>query len=160
MNGFFQSILDVGSGTKLLEAAIAALRKVSVANNDLPARLGDVIGFFCALPDPTVIGGATIDDLRLKQVKSRLSMSVVYDCLWTWRKHFQTEENEVASRDNSRHAEDKNETSHKVLGALLTCSPAREILTPNDVQSILGAFNFPIGMTGFLDMDMDINIAS
>ncbi|KAH6961924.1 hypothetical protein BKA56DRAFT_598095 [Ilyonectria sp. MPI-CAGE-AT-0026] len=141
MNGFFQSILDVGSGTKLLEAAIAALKKVSVANNDLPARLGDVIGFFCALPDPTVIGGATTDDLRLKQVKSRLSMSVVYDCLWTWRKHFQTEENEAASRDNSHHAEG-------------------EILTPNDVQSILGAFNFPIGMTGFLDMDMDINIAS
>lgn len=137
MNGFFQSILDVESGTKLLEAAIAALRKVSVVNNDLPARLGDVIGFFCALPDPTVIGGATIDDLRLKQVKSRLSMSVVYDCLWTWRKHFQTEESEAASRDNSHHAE----------GA---------ILTPNDVQSILGAFDFPIGMTGFLDMDMDI----
>ncbi|KAL2112916.1 hypothetical protein VUR80DRAFT_6038 [Thermomyces stellatus] len=72
MNGFFRSILDNDLGMKLLEAAIAALRKISVVNNDLPARLGDVIGFFCALKDPTVIGGAGIKDLRLRQVKNRL----------------------------------------------------------------------------------------
>ncbi|KAI8649535.1 Zn(2)-C6 fungal-type domain-containing protein [Fusarium keratoplasticum] len=77
MNGYFRSIIDVSAGTKNLEAAIAALRKISVVNNDLPARLGDVIGFFCALPDTTVVGGVTIDDLRLRQVKNRMSMSVV-----------------------------------------------------------------------------------
>lgn len=87
-NGFFQSLLDEDAGIGLLDAAIVALRKISVVNNDLPARLGDVLGFFCTLPDSTVLGGATIDMLRLQQVKHRLSMSVVYDSLWTWRHHF------------------------------------------------------------------------
>ncbi|KAH6686642.1 hypothetical protein F5X68DRAFT_207592 [Plectosphaerella plurivora] len=88
-NGFFRTLLDdVDEGTKLIEGAIAALRKMSVMNNDLPARLGGVIGFFCALPDMTAIGGTTMHDLQLKHVTNRLSMSVVYDCLWTWRRHF------------------------------------------------------------------------
>ncbi|KAJ0138759.1 hypothetical protein HZ326_18278 [Fusarium oxysporum f. sp. albedinis] len=65
MSGYFRSIIDVSAGTRILEAAIAALRKISVVNNDLPARIGDVIGFFCALPDTTVVGGVTIGDLRL-----------------------------------------------------------------------------------------------
>lgn len=122
MNGFFRSILDNDLGMKLLEAAIAALRKISVVNNDLPARLGDVIGFFCALKDPTVIGGAGIKDLRLRQVKNRLSMSVVYDCLWTWRRHFQTEENKTAPQASSFDAEDKSPRNacSELPGALLT----------------------------------------
>jgi transcriptional regulatory protein LEU3 len=97
-NAFFQPLVATStdastannkeSATGLLEVAVSALRKMSVANNDLPARLGDVIGFLCTLPDPAVIGGRTADDLRLRQTRNRLSMSVVYDCLWTWRRHF------------------------------------------------------------------------
>lgn len=88
-NGFFRTLLDdVDEGTRLIEGAIAALRKMSVMNNDVPARLGDVIGFFCALSDMATIGGTTVHDIQLKQVTNRLSMSVVYDCLWTWRRHF------------------------------------------------------------------------
>ena len=87
-NGFFQPLLDEDAGMGLLDAAIVALRKISVVNNDLPARLGDVLGFFCTLSDPTVLGGPTIDMLQLQQVKHRHSMSVVYDSLWTWRHHF------------------------------------------------------------------------
>ncbi|EXA32082.1 hypothetical protein FOVG_16658 [Fusarium oxysporum f. sp. pisi HDV247] len=119
MNGYFRSIIDVSAGTKILEAAIAALRKTSVVNNDLPARLGDVIGFFCALPDTTVVGGATIDDLHLRQVKNRMSMSVVYDCLWTWRRYFQ-EENEKDVGDAPFAAEDKSPVPLKLLTSLLT----------------------------------------
>ncbi|PNP39203.1 hypothetical protein TGAMA5MH_08880 [Trichoderma gamsii] len=65
---------------------------MSVANNDLPGRLSDVIGFFCTLTDPRVISGDSIDDLRLR-VRNRLSMSIVYDSLWEWRKHFQSDGN-------------------------------------------------------------------
>lgn len=90
-NGHFRSLVDATEGMKLVEASIAALRKMSVVNNDLPARLGDVIGFFCALPDPTKIGGTTVEDIQLKQVRNRLSVSVVHDCLATWRKHFMAE---------------------------------------------------------------------
>lgn len=121
MNGFFRLILDVQSGMKLLEAAISSLRKISVVNNDLPARLGDVIAFFCALRDPTVIGGTGVADLRLRQVKNRLSMSVVYDCLWTWRKHFQREEDEGRGRDNYFDAEDKSSSSIPFVVYLERC---------------------------------------
>ncbi|UZP32252.1 hypothetical protein NXS19_000068 [Fusarium pseudograminearum] len=71
--GFFNTIIDVQGGKQLLESAITALRQMSVVNNDLPARLGDIIGFFCALPDPAVVGGVTVTDLQLKQVRNRLS---------------------------------------------------------------------------------------
>ncbi|KAK2774492.1 zn 2cys6 transcriptional activator [Colletotrichum kahawae] len=97
-NGHFRSLVDATEGLKLVEASIAALRKMSVVNNDLPARLGDVIGFFCALPDPTQIGGATIEDIQLQQVRNRLSVSVVHDCLVTWRKHFMAETESSAQR--------------------------------------------------------------
>ncbi|KAI8417218.1 hypothetical protein FOFC_03531, partial [Fusarium oxysporum] len=51
-NGFFNTIIDAKAGKQLLESSITGLRQMSVVNNDLPARLGDIIGFFCALPDP------------------------------------------------------------------------------------------------------------
>ncbi|KAF5632240.1 methylisocitrate lyase [Fusarium tjaetaba] len=53
-NGFFNTIVDAKAGKQLLESSITGLRQMSVVNNDLPARLGDIIGFFCALPDPAV----------------------------------------------------------------------------------------------------------
>jgi transcriptional regulatory protein LEU3 len=92
-NGFFRTLVDSDAGRRLLDSAIVHLRTISVVNNDLPARLGDVIGFFCTLPDQGAIGGATIGDLRLREVKNRLSMSVVYDSLWIWRKHFRIDNN-------------------------------------------------------------------
>lgn len=103
-NGFFNTIIDAKAGKQLLESSITGLRQMSVVNNDLPARLGDIIGFFCALPDPAVVGGVTLGDLQLKQVKNRLSMSVVYDCLWTWRRHFRTHQSDT---DRSTDIQDK-----------------------------------------------------
>lgn len=89
-NGFFRPLIDADAGRKLLDSAIVWLRVMSVVNNDLPARLGDVIGFFCTLPEQGVLGGSSREDLRLREVKNRLSMSVVYDSLWIWRKQFRT----------------------------------------------------------------------
>lgn len=97
-NNFFRTLLpETDNRTRLLETSVTVLRKMSIANNDLPARLGDVIGFLCSLPDLSDIGGRTADDLRLRQTRNRLSMSVVYDCLWTWRRHFRAEEASAGS---------------------------------------------------------------
>lgn len=114
MNGYFRTLLDVDSGMKLIESAIDALRNISVVNNDLPARLGDVIAFFCALPDHTTLGGVSADDVRLVQVQNRLSMSVVYDCLWTWRRHFQPPEGE--NRGEEVQAQDESMPTPASLG--------------------------------------------
>lgn len=103
MNGYFEKLLDIEAGKRLLDAAISSLRKMSVANNDLPGRLSDVIGFFCTLPDPRVISGDSVDALRLR-VRNRLSMSIVYDSLWEWRKHFQSD---GGDNENSEETQDK-----------------------------------------------------
>jgi transcriptional regulatory protein LEU3 len=107
-NGFFNLIIDARAGKQLLESSITGLRQMSVVNNDLPARLGDIIGFFCALPDLAVVGGVTLKDLQLKQVRNRLSMSVVYDCLWTWRMHFQIHQSD---KDRSENIQDKSQSN-------------------------------------------------
>lgn len=103
INSHFQTLLDADTGNMLLNAAISALRKMSIANNDLPARLSDVIGFFCSLPNHRINGGQATDSLRLR-VRNRLSMSIVYDTLWEWRKHFQTSEE---LENGTPNAEDK-----------------------------------------------------
>lgn len=99
LNSQYQSLLNCDAGNQLLNAAISTLRKMSIANNDLPARLSDVIGFLCSLPRHPAVGEQTADCLRLR-VRNRLSMSVVYDSLWEWRKQFQTNQGlDIVRRD-------------------------------------------------------------
>ncbi|KAL2836472.1 hypothetical protein BJY01DRAFT_251969 [Aspergillus pseudoustus] len=87
MSGRFDSTIDVSAGKSLLNSAILALRKMSIANNDLPARLGDVVGFLYSLPRYGPSGQPT-HSLSLR-VRNRSSMSIVYDSLWQWRRYFQ-----------------------------------------------------------------------
>lgn len=153
-NGFFRTILDPAAGAKLLETAIASLRTISVVNNDLPARLGDVIAFFCALPDLTMLGGMNAEDVCLKQVTNRLSMSVVYDCLWTWRRQFQPQRSE-GRRTDARESEDKllpfTCGTHRAMRTWLT-EESRDIYSADDLQRAFG-FNSPLGTGDFFDMD-------
>ncbi len=86
-NGHFDAAVDVDSGKALLNSAILALRKMSVANNDLPARLSDVIAFLYSQRGIRGVPGDPPHSLR-PRVLNRLSMSVVYDSLWEWREHF------------------------------------------------------------------------
>ena len=108
-NHFFRQMIDEDAGRALIDTTIIALRTISVVNNDLPARLGDVLAFLCTLDDPSVVGGKSAADLRLREVRNRLSMSVVYDSLWIWRKHFKSrdagDERTTSSQDKySLHA--------------------------------------------------------
>jgi len=163
-NAFFETIIDQKAGIRLLEHIVVGLRKMSVVNNDLPARLGDVIVFFCALTDPSVVGGKTVEDLRLRQTRNRLSMSVVYDCLWTWRKQFRT--NEVDSTgdnaeqynpgDKSLHFHSSSCRHPRTAFTGLPCGrdasiytdfqflSIRLLLTHEDMENMLD-FDFPIG---------------
>lgn len=104
-NGFFRPLIDANAARKVLDSAIVSLRAISVVNNDLPARLGDVIAFFRTLSNENSLGGATAADLKLREVKNRLSMSVVYDSLWIWRKHFRSEDDPATRAQQT--AEDK-----------------------------------------------------
>lgn len=149
MNSYFESLLDVDAGKKLLNGAISALRKMSVANNDLPARLSDVIGFFFSLPDHRLISGQTIDSLRLR-VRNRLSMSIVYDSLWEWRKHFQTSQ---GSDDGGTNTLDKYPAAPRFDPHLLTrINLLRSVFTPDGFQSTL-AFDHLGGLADTFSFD-------
>ena len=157
VNGFFGPLLDRASGMKLLDASIIALRKLSVVNNDLPARLGDVVGFFCALPDPTVIGGSTVHDLKLRHVQNRLSVSVVYDSLWVWRKHFLTEDTNDAPGVNQ--GTNYAYVLHIPMGKHSRANYIRGhfMFGPYEWQNLIG-FDDTDGLTGVLDTDWTADV--
>lgn len=95
-NGHFDAVVDVASGRALLNSAILALRKMSVANNDLPARLSDVIAFLYSQRGIRGVPGDPPHSLR-PRVLNRLSTSIVYDSLWEWREHFRVSQSTDAN---------------------------------------------------------------
>ncbi|KIX95572.1 uncharacterized protein Z520_08692 [Fonsecaea multimorphosa CBS 102226] len=97
-NDYFAAIIDAGSGKTLINFSVSALRKMSVANNDLPGRLSDVLAYLWTHPNPSLLGGSGMDGLQLK-VRSRMSMSIVYDSLRRWREQFRTEAESAESQD-------------------------------------------------------------
>lgn len=90
--------LDTVASKGLFNFSIAAVRKISVSNNDLPGRLAEVLAQLKARGNRRGISSNKNDwkCLELK-VRSRMSMSVVFDSLWEWRRGFEVDE----SRDSS-----------------------------------------------------------
>lgn len=86
-NSYFRQSLNENDGRRMLRLSISALRRMSVANNDLPGRLSDVIAYFLTLPNPEAFGGTTPGDLKVS-VRTRFSQSIVYDSIWIWRRNF------------------------------------------------------------------------
>ena len=151
-NSFFRAMVDADASARLLESCITALRKMSVANNDIPARLSDVLAFFCTLPRPATVGGYTVEDVRLRQVNTRLSMSVVHDFLRTWRSHFQKRNNETSAPSDVGNIQGEHLPSSLLLNVYSRCSSDLGSVS-GDLNGMMG-FDFPMDMTGFLDMDM------
>ncbi|OAP60578.1 hypothetical protein AYL99_05580 [Fonsecaea erecta] len=99
-NDYFAAMIDAGLGKMLITFSVTALRRMSVANNDLPGRLSDVLAYLWTHPNPSILGGSGMDGLQLK-VTSRMSMSVVYDLLRRWREQFRAEAENVEAQDLS-----------------------------------------------------------
>ncbi|KAF2120216.1 hypothetical protein BDV96DRAFT_486361 [Lophiotrema nucula] len=88
-NDYFSSFTDTETGRTLFNASVTSMRRISIANNDLPGRLADVLSFLWA--DMTcLVSGTGKGGLQLR-IKSRMSMSVVYDSLWRWREQFRAQ---------------------------------------------------------------------
>jgi len=93
LNSFFANSVDLEYGKALFSRCIWLIRSVSVANNDLPSRLAEVLAQLWKSGG----GGSNLtqrsndvmdSSLRLK-VRCRMSMSLVYDSVWRWREEFQ-----------------------------------------------------------------------
>ena len=97
--GFFSAHIDIDYTKSLLNKTIWAIRNISVANNDLPERLAEVLAQMWRMgsgpaqrsavtTDPSSNNPDLDDSLQLK-VRCRMSMSLVYDSVWRWREDFQ-----------------------------------------------------------------------
>jgi hypothetical protein len=96
LNSFFSNKVDVTSGRTLFLQTVAALRNLSVAPNDLPQRLAEVLAQLWQAngggstnklyPDSPNFVQDPEQSLQLK-VRCRMSMSLLYDSVWRWKDH-------------------------------------------------------------------------
>lgn len=85
---FFAVHIDMEYTRSLFNGTIRALRSMSVASNDLPERLAEVLAQMWRMAGSSQHHHGDQDELdntlRLK-VRCRMSMSLVYDSVWRWR---------------------------------------------------------------------------
>ncbi|KAJ5587979.1 uncharacterized protein N7459_003744 [Penicillium hispanicum] len=79
-----QSAVDASVGEDSYFSAIMFLKQMSMAHDDITARSADILAQLWA--SDTVFKGpdGKRDSLSLR-IRSRLTISVVYDCFWWWR---------------------------------------------------------------------------
>lgn len=77
----FARQIDIDHGKFLFNGAISSIRRISVVDNDRPVRLANVISQMWN-------AGNLGDDALHLGIRSRMSMSHVYDTVWRWRRRF------------------------------------------------------------------------
>ncbi|KAI4172684.1 MAG: hypothetical protein LQ343_003424 [Gyalolechia ehrenbergii] len=93
LNSFFADKVKLAYGRELFMKTIQAIRTISVATNDLPSRLAEVLAQLwksggSGLRKEQRRSNWAENSLQLK-VRCRMSMSLVYDSVWRWREEFQ-----------------------------------------------------------------------
>ena len=92
-NFLSQHELDMRGASDLLTRTLFALRSMSTSEDDLAERLAEVLaqvwksGRVRAEPSHNIGEQSREDSLQLK-VRCRMSMSLVFDSVWRWRKNF------------------------------------------------------------------------
>jgi hypothetical protein len=89
LSSSFSEYVNVEAGHKLYNLAVTAIKKISVTNNDLPARLAEVLAQMWRRGNRPMCEN---DGKIWLSVRCRMSVSVVYSCLWTWRDTVQARE--------------------------------------------------------------------
>ncbi|KAL8705390.1 MAG: hypothetical protein Q9201_001509 [Fulgogasparrea decipioides] len=93
LNSSFADKIKLGYGKELFLKTIRAIRTISVATNDLPSRLAEVLAQLWRSGGSGYRNGTGHNEsfensLQLK-VRCRMSMSLVHDSVWRWREAFQ-----------------------------------------------------------------------
>lgn len=96
LNSSFADNIKLTHGRELFLRTIRAIRTISVATNDLPSRLAEVLAQLwksggSGSRTGNAFNESTKDSLQLK-VRCRMSMSLVHDSVWRWREDFQTKD--------------------------------------------------------------------
>lgn len=90
----FARQIDINHGKFLFNGAISSIRRISVVDNDRPVRLANIISQMWN-------AGTSGDDALHLGIRSRMSMSHVYDTVWRWRRRFKPQQ-KVAVADDSQ----------------------------------------------------------
>ena len=95
MHNFLSQVeADTRGASELLTRTLWALRSMSVIENDLAERLSEVLtqvwksGRVRAEPSHHTVGDTSYDDSLQLRVRCRMSVSLVFDSVWRWRKNF------------------------------------------------------------------------
>ncbi|KAH8698905.1 hypothetical protein BGW36DRAFT_460728 [Talaromyces proteolyticus] len=83
----YRSVVDAKAGENAYFNTIRFLRQMSIAHDDLSARGADILAQLWASDAIFRRSDGTRDSLLLR-IRSRLTMSAVYDCYWWWREEF------------------------------------------------------------------------
>lgn len=90
LNSFFARHIDIPSSKMLFSNTIRGIRSISIANNDLPARLAEVLAqLWHSYGAGMRSNSGPVDSSLQLKVRSRMSMSLVFDAVWRWREEFQ-----------------------------------------------------------------------
>ncbi|KAK4958705.1 hypothetical protein LTR66_013106 [Elasticomyces elasticus] len=138
LNSFFAKNVDVVQGRTLFAQTITAVRAMSVARNDLPQRLAEVLAQLWQASgasqqrmfdtnntlDPTMRPGSAVDDnnvvdgsLQLK-VRCRGSRSLVFDSVWRWREEFGRTRELDKAVERPTELDTSGDAKHAVLGSV------------------------------------------
>ncbi|GAM43766.1 hypothetical protein TCE0_060f18847 [Talaromyces pinophilus] len=94
----FARQIDIDHGKFLFNGAISSIRRISVVDNDRPVRLANVISQMWN-------AGSSGDDALHLGIRSRMSMSHVYDTVWRWRRRFKQQKAPDDSQGNVTQAQ-------------------------------------------------------
>lgn len=102
----FARQIDIDHGKFLFNGAISCIRRISVVDNDRPVRLANIISQMWN-------AGSSGDDALHLGIRSRMSMSHVYDTVWRWRRRFKPQK---ASDDAQVNVNQTQTTATGVMG--------------------------------------------
>ena len=92
------STIDIDYFRTTFFSAVTLLKRMSIENNDGPAKAAMVLSQLWSSDRVFHRADGTVD--RQLRIRSRLAMSLVFDCLWWWREEFiSSHENETADGD-------------------------------------------------------------
>ena len=80
--------VDLRTGEKAYFTTIVSLRESSLENDDIYARGSMILKQLWTSTQVFRGPDGVVDGLSLR-IRTRLSMSVVFDCFWWWREEFQ-----------------------------------------------------------------------
>lgn len=122
LNSFFADSVKLAHGRDLFMKTIRAIRTISVATNDLPSRLAEVLaqlwkGGGSGLRNGHGQGRSLENSLQLK-VRCRMSMSLVYDSVWRWREEFQAKGRGNLDSMSSSGSRDESQSNNTMSAAV------------------------------------------